>query len=39
MTAWTSDELAKIGTADELRLAFQRAERRLRLLIADTVAT
>jgi hypothetical protein len=26
MTTWTSDELAKIGTSDELRLAFQRAD-------------
>jgi len=26
MTAWTSDELSRIGTSDEIRLAFQRPD-------------
>jgi hypothetical protein len=26
MTAWTSDELTRIGNADELRIAFQRPD-------------
>ena len=37
MTAWTRDELARIGAADELELAVRRRDGTLRTLVAIRV--